>query len=311
MSRVASMAADLPQAQRIDRRKAGSVWSDAAVPGLVRQITIATYLVTAIGLGYFWLIRGEGHMTAESGLGYALGIAGVVATLALLTYPLRKRLKLMRNWGSTATWFHFHMLLGIVAPAMILAHCGFKLGSLNSSIALISMLIVAASGVIGRVIYTRIHFGLYGARATLEELRSVIDDEENRVSAALATTPVLRDRLFSFAVKALAPSNNVLIAAGRVLFIGIWIRWVKFTSAISLSWELSRAAKRSGWARKEHRRYKKTAQQFIAAYLASVRKTVQFTLYDRLFALWHVLHIPLFFMLLVATVVHVVAVHLY
>jgi hypothetical protein len=33
--------------------------------------------------------------------------------------------------------------------------------------------------------------------------------------------------------------------------------------------------------------------------------------YERLFALWHVLHLPLFFMLLVAGIAHVIAVHLY
>jgi hypothetical protein len=38
---------------------------------------------------------------------------------------------------------------------------------------------------------------------------------------------------------------------------------------------------------------------------------VEFAAFERLFSLWHALHLPLFLMLLVAGVVHVVAVHVY
>ena len=37
----------------------------------------------------------------------------------------------------------------------------------------------------------------------------------------------------------------------------------------------------------------------------------EFQAYERLFSLWHALHLPLIFMLLVAAVVHIVAVHVY
>jgi hypothetical protein len=46
-------------------------------------------------------------------------------------------------------------------------------------------------------------------------------------------------------------------------------------------------------------------------HLAAVNKTAAFVFYERLFALWHVLHVPLFALLLFAAVIHVVAVHLY
>jgi hypothetical protein len=281
------------------------------VPRFVRLMTTFTYVFIAVLLGYILWVRGEGHLTAESGLGYSLGIAGVVATVALLTYPLRKRLKFMRNWGATATWFHFHMLLGILAPALILAHSGFRIGSLNSSIALFSMLVVAASGVIGRYIYVRIHFGLYGARATVEELRAAVGDEEGRIGTMLSFSPSLRKRLVEFAARALAPQTNVFLAAGRVLLIGVWIQWVRFAAFLVLSRDMRREAKRSGWSPKARRQITKNTRMFIAGYLGSIRKTVQFTLYERFFSLWHVLHIPLFFMLLIATSVHIVAVHLY
>ena len=314
MSGAATMSVGVLDAQRVDRpvaKPAGRTRSEPEVPRYVRRATSATYAFIAALLGYVLWVRSEGHLTAESGLGYSLGIAGVAVTLALLTYPLRKRLKFMRNWGSTATWFHFHMLLGILAPALILAHCGFRIGSLNSSVALFSMLVVAASGFIGRYIYGRIHFGLYGAKATLEELRADVADEESRISAVLSFTPSLRNRLVSFAERALTPRTNVLLAAGRVLLIGLRIRWMRSVANLILSRDVRREARRAGWSRDERRKKLKNTRWFIASYLGSIRKTVQFTLYERFFSLWHVLHIPLFFMLLVATSVHIVAVHLY
>ncbi len=285
-----------------------------ARPGVslfARLSTAVIYVAIALVLGYSWLLRHEGHLTAESGLGYALGIGGVAATVLLLAYPLRKRLRALRNWGLVATWFHFHMLLGILAPVLILAHSNFRFGSLNSSVALMSMLIVAASGVIGRYIYTRIHFGLYGARATLGELQSIVSNDESHVGMALTAAPSLRDRLFGFAATALSPANHLVHAAGRILLIGIQIRWIRFVSLRILSRALKQEARRSDWSRTDYRREKRNARRFIANYLGSIRRTVQLSFYERLFALWHVLHIPLFFMLVIATAVHILAVHMY
>jgi hypothetical protein len=45
--------------------------------------------------------------------------------------------------------------------------------------------------------------------------------------------------------------------------------------------------------------------------LAAVRKAAAFAFYERLFRLWHVLHLPLFFILIMAAVIHIVAAHLF
>jgi hypothetical protein len=62
---------------------------------------------------------------------------------------------------------------------------------------------------------------------------------------------------------------------------------------------------------RERQRIERAVSRYIDRRLQSVRSVVGFHLYERLFALWHVLHLPLFFMLLVAGVVHVIAVHVY
>jgi hypothetical protein len=45
--------------------------------------------------------------------------------------------------------------------------------------------------------------------------------------------------------------------------------------------------------------------------LEARRRMQEYQLYARLFSYWHVLHIPLFFMLLIAGIVHVIAINIY
>ncbi|MFZ5615997.1 MAG: hypothetical protein ACOZAA_01565, partial [Pseudomonadota bacterium] len=129
----------------------------------------ATAIIAALAWG--WINRG-GHPSAESGIGYYLGIAGALAMLLLLAYPLRKHAAFMRRAGPVAFWFRTHMALGLIGPTLILFHANFSFGSLNSNVALFSMLIVAGSGLVGRYIYAKIHKGLYGVRAEMKALAS-------------------------------------------------------------------------------------------------------------------------------------------
>ena len=56
---------------------------------------------------------------------------------------------------------------------------------------------------------------------------------------------------------------------------------------------------------------KNNANTYITRRLAALRKYAQFRANERLFSLWHVVHYPLFLILVVAVIVHVVAVHMY
>jgi hypothetical protein len=45
--------------------------------------------------------------------------------------------------------------------------------------------------------------------------------------------------------------------------------------------------------------------------LREVRRVAEFTAYQRLFALWHVVHRPFFVILMLSVAIHVFAVHYY
>jgi hypothetical protein len=50
-------------------------------------------------------------------------------------------------------------------------------------------------------------------------------------------------------------------------------------------------------------------RELIGGYIDAVRRVAEYSAYRRIFALWHVVHIPLFVMLVVTGLVHVAAVH--
>jgi hypothetical protein len=263
----------------------------------------------AVFLG--WKESVEEHLTPESGLGYALGIVGGVMMLLLLLYPLRKKLKAMRRWGKVRYWFQAHMLIGVVGPVLVLFHANFKLGSTNSNIALGSMLLVVASGLVGRYIYSKIHYGLYGRRMNLQELRS--DIETNRVAPGLdlSQNVRIRDRLSAIEAEALTPPQSILLSVWRLLTIGIKNRWRRYRLLGEMKKALQSEAVERGWSRRILRERNQTVRLYVTTYLTTTRKIMRFSFYERLFSLWHILHMPFFLFLVLATVVHIVAVHLY
>ncbi len=251
-------------------------------------------------LVYGWQHRDEYYLTAEHGIGYALGIIGGSMMLLLLLYPLRKRLSFMGRWLPLRHWFRTHMILGVIGPLCILYHCNFHLGAANSNIALLCMGLMVGSGLIGRYIYGKIHYGLYGQRATLQELQKQMQASEQllRKQSASGLNTVAFERLRElevFALRQRSFSGNV----ARVLAISGRIRRERKWLHAQLN-----AAQLSAEVRGE-------VFTQIRTFLAIIKRIAGISFYERLFSLWHVLHMPIFFMLVITGLIHVYAVHLY
>jgi hypothetical protein len=269
--------------------------------------------VSRIGLGLALLaiiagfvVPTEQYITPQHGLGYALGILGGSLMLALLVYPLRKRMPKLAAIGSVRFWFRTHMVLGIVGPLAILYHANFSLGATNSNVALACMLLVAGSGLVGRYLYARIHHGLYGQKATLRELASEAESLRNH-AGALKVLPGLMDEL-ERAEREIARRAPLVVqpvlAALRERRESRRIRRL-VRNAVAM------AATRSAALSQERDRFTRTATEYVAARLKAVRRIAEFEASERLFAIWHVLHIPLFAVLVIVGIVHVIAVNVY
>ncbi|HXQ64269.1 MAG TPA: hypothetical protein VN787_05400 [Steroidobacteraceae bacterium] len=264
---------------------------------------IASTLVLVVG----WLVPLDRYLTPRSGIGYWLGIIGGSLMLALLIYPARKRIPSLAPIGTPRTWFKIHMVLGVVGPLCILYHSGYHLGAANSNVALFSMLIVAGSGLVGRYLYTRIHHGLYGRKTSLEELRADAENLKSEASGAARLLPELAARIDAGEQRI---ANGILLLPQPLAAAILW-RWQRHELRHYVHQALRGAAAGSTTIARHRPGLAAAATRYSDARLTAARRVAEFRSCERLFSLWHVLHLPLFGMLFVAGVVHVVAVNVY
>jgi hypothetical protein len=65
------------------------------------------------------------------------------------------------------------------------------------------------------------------------------------------------------------------------------------------------------WSPSELQRRERRARRLAAQYLDAVVRVAQYNAYERVFALWHMAHLPFVYLLVISAVVHVIAVHAY
>lgn len=319
VARPAARAADAPEPQRTARpapapaAAAHAAVATAATPEPQRLITSGRlwFVLVTLLLYLGWRTPTERYITPNRGLGYALGIIGGSLMLLLLVYSLRKRYEWLRFLGSTPGWFRFHMVLGIVGPLCILYHSNFGTGATNSNVALFSMLAVAGSGVIGRYIYAHVHCGVDGRKLELEELRT--DAETLRsMSERVSFVPELVKRLES-------AEQRLLNAGPRLALLGFMTPFLVGLATLRARRQLHHYIRRplqatsreSAVVRAEEELLCERAHAYVDRRLGATRRVAEYQGYERLFSLWHSIHIPLIFVMVIAAIIHVIAVHVY
>ncbi len=272
-------------------------------------VSFGIAVLSVLGIG--WLNREDYGLTPESGLGYWLGIAGSGLMLLLLLYPLRKRVRMPRAFGSVAFWFRAHMILGVLGPVLIVLHSDFRLGSINSNVAFIAMIVVAVSGVVGRYLYGKIHVGLYGRKAEVREILADADALRQIVGNDLSVGERLVAELNAFAQRGVATPKGVLGG----LFLLPAVSWHAMVMRARLMREaravIASEGRRLGWSRRVRRRQLALMADHVSLFVLTVKKAAALSFYERLFGLWHVFHLPLFILLVIAAIVHVFAAHFF
>ncbi len=231
--------------------------------------------------------------------------------LLLLTYSLRKRAKSLRKLFSVQAWFRLHMIFGVVGPVLVIFHSNFRLGSLNSSVAFFSMLLVAGSGLIGRYFYNKIHYSLYGEKIKLGQLRTDFD-QLNQTLTKYAVTEKQKSGLNK--------CNDIIEKSFQ-----------RFTQDASFFTQLSYRRKLHSeltFVRKffHHLEHYHIEHNTEAAAIADIQSQLHLhtsallkiasrlpnlVIFEKLFSLWHVVHLPIFVLMLITATTHIVVVHMY
>jgi len=203
------------------------------------------------------------------------------------------------------------MILGVGGPSLVVLHSKLHFGSLNATVAFTSMSLVVGSGLVGRFLYRHIHHGLYGRKATLAELHAEAGIGGEAVRSALAFAPKVEARLARYAryTKELETKGARPTLSFFTLGFSAWrLRWRCSRETERL---LRKRALAEGWAPEKLRRRVRHSRMLIKEYIVSVQRVTQFAAYERLFRWWHILHVPLLYMLILTAIAHVVAVHMY
>lgn len=279
-----------------------------AAPAVRHDVLL--YLVLALLVSAAWWLSRLELFTAASDTGYWIGVAGGSCMLMLFTYPLRKHFRFMQRLGSARPWFIAHMVLGVSGPVLILVHSTFKIGSINAGVALFSMLVVAASGVVGRFLYVRVHRDLRGEKLNLMELRGAQSANAGAV-ARLRLQPKAAQQLAAFEQDLLAEQRRRPGLLHSMLVLPARRRRLERICRADLKRTLLAPPQTGGRSRREAARQWRKSRELVHEELMMVQRIAQFSAWERLFSWWHVAHVPFVYLMVLSAVAHVVAVHAY
>lgn len=264
----------------------------------------AAIILSVLGWAAYEAAYGK-HYTPRSNFGFYLGVVGTFMMLLLLAYPLRKHVQWMQRWGALKHWFRVHMIMGIVGPVLVLFHSTFQIRSTNAAVALFCMLGVVISGIIGRFVYTKIHYGLYGSRATLGKIQEEFAGHSNDAKSRLHFAPRVEQWLQSFDRYSTQIDRSFISHLFNFLTLGLRRGILELLCAREL---------RKILKTERHPEFRGGASETIqlaSSYLRESQRVAQFSTYERFFSLWHVLHIPLIYILAASTIFHIMAVYMY
>lgn len=275
----------------------------------MRWTTITMIAVLAAlnlyGARYYMLPLGERvrdpmHTLLRSSgtLGQATGVLAFLIFVFLWLYPLRKKWRALAFTGSIAKWLDVHVVAAIGLPLLLTVHAAWRSDGLIG-IGFASMLVVCASGVVGRYLYTRIPRARSGAELTRDEV--VV--ERNRLIDDIATDVGLDPRVIESALDDGGQGGGEagVMRIFADLFTNDIRRWRKTRQLRHRLQELAQGRQVSEAALSHAL---KLADREIA--LSQQVRMLEAT--QRVFRYWHVAHKPFALTALLAVMIHVVVV---
>ena len=196
------------------------------------------------------------------------------------------------------------MLLGLLGPLVILFHARFSYSATNSAVALSAMLIVVASGLIGRYLYGHVHRGYSQKKLAANQLLGELVSSRLLLDADGDEGHRIVKKLEQLELRAVRPRLNLLQTISDIFYIAVKTRLIRWRITRLARWEAAAPFGSDGDLPADFSNH-------LENYLHALRDVSGFAFYERMFRAWHVLHLPLFLFLLVTATIHVIAVHMY
>ncbi len=269
---------------------------------LVLAVLVA---ICVVGFPYYALpvaqrVRNPLHpwLRPSGYVGQSAGLLAIAIFFFLWLYPIRKRARWLAWTGSVARWLDVHVLAALVLPLLVAIHAAWRFEGLIG-LGFWSMMVVWASGVVGRYLYARIPRSKAGIELTLEEIGTRRQALLVEIANSTGLDPSLIEQTLS---TDRAPAHPGLWGTFRRLVADDMARR-------RAGRRLRRLVRSRGPSRRQHDRV------VLARVLRLARREMALTQQTRMldatqavFRFWHVFHRPVAIAALLAVLVHVTVV---
>jgi hypothetical protein len=265
------------------------IWHQIYIWSMVLITLLVTIYLSIQGYEYYQTPLEErfyqdshAYLKASGIFGQGLGVLGTLLILVgVVLYITAKKYGYLERFIRLRYLLEFHIFLCTVGPIMILFHTTFKFGGIVS-IAFWSMVIVVASGVVGRYIYNQIPRTISGKELSLAEIKKQQEAGLSILDDLIGSDTKLKTDILNF-------KNPYAWGPRNFFFERTYFKKIsKRVSSLNLDKEQQSLVLNS--ARLERKMERRIAR------LASMQK---------LFKLWHVAHRPFALIMLIIVVVHI------
>ena len=242
----------------------------------------------------------------ESGgdrVSYALGWAGTGSMVLMHVYSLRRRIRAFRDLGRLAAWLHFHIFCGLQGAILVTYH-SLHLHEARSiqGLNIFVVAVVVVSGMFGRYLYAYLPKSLSGERRSAREVETEL--EALASVGGLAPTPELAQAVAAYVGGAPKLDRRV----GLMALVREDLRARRALETLEREFDSRRA--QLLLAVQSERDDRERLDAFVVAArrrVLLIRRLATFDVAERLFRAWTLFHKPLTFILLGATLLHVLA----
>jgi hypothetical protein len=258
-----------------------------------RELWFAFFTIIGISLVYIYVVISLGSIPAASDFfGHSLGVLGFILMLLTETlYSLRKRSRSAR-WGRMSSWLKFHIYTGLVGPYLVLLHTSWKFNGLAGIVMLLTVIIVA-SGVIGRYIYTAVPRTADGIEIESQDIERQIETVNAELQRWQDTRPTSLNGFSSMLASQSEGSGDQL----SLIFGRTFQEWTFRYNFWREKMRLNAGAR----AQMEKMEVLLKRQRTLNRQLSSL------TMARQLLGLWHTIHIPIGLVLFTAAFIHIIA----
>ena len=272
--------------------------------------------VNAIGYEYYSSLPSERVRSAwhvwlrPSGyIGQTAGIVALLVFVFLWLYPLRKTYRSLAWTGTVGRWLDIHILTALGLPLLLTVHAAWHFTGLIG-LGFMSMMVVVASGVVGRYLYMHIPRSISGVELTLDEVGSRRRTNLEQIAEGLGLEVAEVEKTLAIHVPASSPSmigglmQLVTSDFERYLMARrLRKRWKAMLRGGSFSFRVNRQKRRVSESKALDE-----AVQLATREMELEQQARMLSATSRIFQFWHVAHRPFAITAAIAVIVHVTVV---